>query len=1163
MLSHPLRLFRKTSLPILALAWLFMTAVVWGQSSGSSGSIQGTITDPTGAVVANAHISITNRATGQVQKIASSGTGTFSSGPLAPAKYEVRIEAPRFQTIVKTVEVEVGVTATANTQLTIAGSVEVAQVSGAPLAVNTEQPTVQGVLNAQQIDSLPINGRNFLDLAQLEPGVQIQDGGNFDPIKTGFSSISFAGRFGRTARIEVDGIDLSDETVGTTTQNIPASAISEFQISQSMMDLSTELTSSGAVNVVTRSGTNSWHGDGFYLFRDAAIAAHLADHSVPFQRNHFGGRLGGPLMKNKLFFFLAAERIKQDLFNQVATGGNFIGVGGGFDSPFHDTSGIAKLDWQIKPDNFHFFYRFSYEQNLAFRSLAPEAFQPFKNTNRTPVHVAALDFTTGSYMHSVRFGFTHFKNKVVDASSGVFNPAPGISLSIGANPFCFDATDDICTGPAPGAEQGTTQQNVQTKYDGSKIIGSHILHYGFTHNHILGAVFLKILALGPAVNSPSTGVTISNTFAGGSSNPLNYPVQLVFLGNGLGFFSEIPAFGEPGGGLGPDNRIGWYLGDSWKFKPNLTLTYGVRYVHDTGRTDSDLGPLPVLDQLTPGLGKAVNNPAMNFAPQLGFAWDPANNGKTVIRGGAGIFYENSIFNNNLFDRPSRLAQGLFPSVQITCAGGNPIPFTLPGTSTLINPTFCGQPIGSVFPQIIQLQQQYQAATLAAGPATNAGFIGNTRSATLGSAVFAPDYRTPRSTQMNIGVQREIGKGVVFTADYVRNVQTHTLLAVDANHVGDARFFNKTNASNAISATNASFGCGASVSSAAINCAIAAGAAIQDYAANGLDSGTNICGGGPCPTAAFAGTNSTFGTMAMLFPIGRSVYNGLQASLRANRMNPFKGVKNLNWQFSYALSRANSTAADSDFINNALDNANPTRFIGPNGLDRRHQFSFGGTLDLPQAITFSAISHFYSPLPLTLRVPGAGAGGIFISDLTGDGSGDGSGSYPLGDVLTGTNVGAFGRDFGTGNLNSKISSYNQKNAGQVTPAGQVLIQNGLFTLAQLQSLGGVQQKIALAPQNEAGLDWLRALDLKLGWAKKIRENLVIEPSVSLFNAFNFANFDSSRNTLSGVLTGTVGSINGTTLTARNTGLTNNRVTLGSGTFGVGAPRVTEFGLRLSF
>src|SRR5205807_9025264 len=128
-----------------------------------------------------------------------------------------------------------------------------------------------------------------------------------------YSSISFGIRIGHTARIEVDGVDISDETVGTTTTGVPASALQEFQISQSTLDLSQELTSSGGVNVTTRSGTNAVHGEAFGLFRDSSIAAALPGPPSPFQRSQFGGNLGGPIKKDKLFFFLDAERTKQDL----------------------------------------------------------------------------------------------------------------------------------------------------------------------------------------------------------------------------------------------------------------------------------------------------------------------------------------------------------------------------------------------------------------------------------------------------------------------------------------------------------------------------------------------------------------------------------------------------------------------------------------------------------------------------------------------------------------------------------------------------------------------------------------------------------------------------------------------------------------------------------
>src|SRR6202166_4072091 len=137
-----------------------------------------------------------------------------------------------------------------------------------------------------QVNNTPVNGRNFLDLAQLEPGVQIQDGTNFDPTKGGYSSISFGGRFGRTARINVDGVDISDETVGTTTQDIPASAIDQFQISQSSLDLSQDLTFPGAVNVTTKSGTNALHGEAFGFFRDHSLNAASPGAGDLYRRAH-------------------------------------------------------------------------------------------------------------------------------------------------------------------------------------------------------------------------------------------------------------------------------------------------------------------------------------------------------------------------------------------------------------------------------------------------------------------------------------------------------------------------------------------------------------------------------------------------------------------------------------------------------------------------------------------------------------------------------------------------------------------------------------------------------------------------------------------------------------------------------------------------------------
>jgi hypothetical protein len=1150
------------------------------QTTISTGSIQGTITDPTGGVVPGAQITISNKARGQSISLTSSGSGTYTSGALLPGDYVVRVEAKGFKTVELPVTVQVGVTTNGNVALQIGAETAVVEVQSSPLLVSTEQATIQGVMTPEQIEQLPINGRNFLDLAQLEPGVQIQDGGNFDPTKNGFSSISFGGRFGRTARIEVDGIDISDETVGTTTQNIPASAIQEFQIQQSTLDLSTELTSSGSVNVDTRSGTNAYHGEGFGFGRWHNTAARIAPTDLFFRREQFGARVGGPILRNKLFFFLDWERNRQDLLFPVQLTDPFTGLSGGFNSPFKEHEALARLDWEIKP-NVRAFYRFTYNKNINVAAFIPNTYSPFANRDNTPVEAAGVDFTTGTFTHTVRFGYTRFNNAIADAVSGtnIINLAPQIELAIGSSTSCLAAgADAFCSGPNILAPQATLQRNLQLKYDGSKVYRSHIIRYGVGVNRILGGGFAKFFGIAPAVRASFNTTTrafanTTNTFGGGDTNPLNYPVRRVFLGNGQGFFTEIPQLGFPAGGQF-DTRFAWYIGDAWKAKPNLTVNYGLRYVRDTGRSDSDLAPIDVLNQFGPGLGNRVHQPNKNFAPQLGIAWDPSKTGRTVIRAGAGLFYENAVFNNILFDRPGRLAKGLFFGTASPCPSGT---LVLPDGTVLtsfqgldIGTQICGQPIGRVAGVIAAMQTYYQQQTVAAGPQSNGSYIVNTLAEgvdSTGNQLISPDYRTPLSWQFNAGVQREIRPGTVLSVDYLRNVGLHFLLAYDTNHVGDARFFNNAAALNAINLTNASFTEANGVTpcppgTAGINCAIAAGASIVDYAGNGLDSGNSYLSGLPASLngltsdtgAAFPGINPNIGQNQMLFPIGRSVYNALQVSVRQNLQNPVPGVKRFSLVASYALSRFKSQAQDQDFINNATDFANINRFFGPNGLDRTHQLSFGGVMDFPYAFRVSFGSHIATALPQTLILPSTGApGDIFVTDITGDGT--------VGDVLPGTNIGSFGRDVKVNQLNNVISAYNSKLGGTLTPVGQELVSAGLFSPTQLAQLGALTPTLALAPKGEVGIDSLITFDLRLAWVfKPVKglESFTIEPNITMFNLFNNQNFDRPGQPLGGELNGGAGFVNGTTQSQRT-----NRTTLGTGVFGFGAPRMVEWGMRITF
>jgi hypothetical protein len=1162
--------FAAFAFVILAVVF-FAYQPACSQTTISTGSIQGTITDPQGATVPGAKITITSKGTGQSFAAPLSSTGSYNSGQLNPGTYLVRVEAAGFKTVQTTVEVQVGVVTSNDVALEVGSASAVVEVTAEGTRVNTVQTTLQSVLTADQIDNLPVNGRNFLDLAQLQPGVQIQDGSAFDPTKNGYSSVSFGGRYGRAARIEIDGVDISDENVGTTTQNIPQSAISEFQVEGSSLDMSTDLTGGGAINVATRSGTNQFHGEGFFDGRSDQLAARFAPVALPFARKQYGVRLGGPFIKDKLFFFGDWERTQQDQLAPVTLGAPFTSLSGSFNSPFRDNEYLARLDYVIK-NNWRVFARFNYENNLSSRGFVPNVYQPFSNIDHTKVYAVGTDFNTGAFSHSIRFGYTKFHNQIADGTTGtsIFNPVPGLAIDIGSDVICLSGVDVFCSGPNFLAPQVTYQSDKQIKYDGSKIIRSHVLRYGAEYNRLLGGGFASFVGTGPMVNANLTSVATPN-----DPNPLHYTAQTVLLGNGFGFASEIPEFNLPAGGLF-DSRVQLYFGDTWKVWKRFTLNYGLRYNRDTGRSDADLPGIPQWaafnNQFVSGLEKRINQPNHNFGPNLGFAWDPQGNGKTVIRAGGGLYYDNSVWNNVLFDRSTRLQKGFFLSNPPACANGGPLPVNV-GTTPLPLATFCGQPIGQVGQQIIAYQNAYQAAVKAAGPQGNINFIGNSNAAgpnSTGTFPLFPGYRSPRSWQMNVGVARELRPGTVLSVDYVRTVGLHWLLAFDTNHVGDARFLNMPAAVAAIAKTNTGFGCAATDT----NCAIGKGATIANYASNGLDSGLSVAGG-PCPTCAFGGVNPNVGQNQMFFPIGRSVYSGLQVGLKSDVKRPMRGVRNLNLQAAYALSRYKSQSIDQDFIEGAPNFANTNKFFGPNSLDRTHQLTIGTVMDLPLGFRFSTLTHWATALPQNITLPVSGTpGDIFRTDIYGDGAFGGNTTALIGDLLPGTNLGSFGRDVKVGGLNKAINNFNTNFAGQVTPAGQALVSAGLFTKAQLSALGGVIPALATAPANQVGLSPLYTTDFHLSvrlrpsriW-HRLPEQFVIAPEAAVFNVFNFQNFDPAGQLLRGSLctaaSAAAGGCGSGAINSTPVGSRTNLVTLGSGTYAYGAPRQAEFGAKISF
>jgi hypothetical protein len=1175
---------------------LVISSLAYAQES-STGNVSGTITGTRGASVNGADITITQKITGQVTRTTTSPAGTYAVRDLAPGEYDLHVEARGFQSTDLLVRIQAAATTTVDLRLQ-------RQVAPGPVLVNAETPEVRGVLGTGQLEQLP-SDRGFLDLTRLEPGVQLLDGEVLAPSKSGLAAVSIVGRNGRTTRMQVDGLDLTDESVGSTTTNLPVGAIQEVRVSQSLHPLSSGLASAGVVNVITKSSANDFHGQAFGNFRDkvVGVADFPGGEDNSYSRAFFGGHAGGALRKDKLYYFLGGEYFQQDLNAPVFFNHPFDALDGSYKSPFRDVELEGRLDYVLSPKS-RTFYRFTYDHGSAVNAFGGNNFQPLKSRDHTPGVAGGLDFSRGSSVHSVRFGYQRYANHIVDAVGGtnIFNPAPGLSLK-------FDGGSGFASGPNPQAPQKTTQQNIQGRYDGSRVWGTHTLRFGGAVDQINNLISADLFGLAPQVESgtdPASSVfAASGPFAGGASNPLNYAVDSITLGNGLSCFSENSAFGSPCSGFG-DTRIQAYAGDSWKLRPNLTLTLGVQYVRDGGRPNSDLPSIPCSavaasfaaqapctgsDNLlnsfgsVPAIGRRERRPNLNFAPQFGLVWDPGKSGKAVMRAGIGLFYDNTLFRDLLEDRVSRLATGQFNAqANDPCASHGVVIF--PGNVAQGAAGLCGQRIGNVTAAIAALQTAYQAANaLLTASSPNPSFLGQALNSQQG--LLAPNFQTPRSVEMNIGFQKQIRQATVFSVDYVRNLGTHYLLGLDTNHVGDASYLNTSAALNAINQTLAAnplsaacsraAGAGAS-SQAAVNCYLAAvpGASLVDFAAHGLDSGAQFLGGAPASRfgltpatgAAFPGINPQVGRNTMFFPSGRSLYSGLQVALDSQISSSSRMVRGASLQLAYTHSSFRSNLAggigDQDLLPLAADFNHPTAFFGSASQDRKHQFSLASVLDIPYGARLGFIAHFASPLPETLFIPAREGvpGEIFRSDVSGDGSFGGqsqTGASSFGDILPATNIGAFGRAVKASSLNTVIGNYNAGFGDQLTPAGQALANAGLLSRSQLLQLGADSPAIAAAPPGNVGLAWLRTFDVTLSRPLRIGDRLILEPSVSAFNVLNFANFDAPGSTLSGALNGTAGAVNGTTAADRVA----SRIGPGSGAFSLGAPRQLQFGLKLTF
>jgi hypothetical protein len=1063
-----------------------------------TGSIEGVITDPGKAVVAGATVTVTSSATGQTFTATTNDQGFFTFRSLQPGVYSIRVEQAGFSAATAdNIVVQVSQVARADVSMKVGAPTETVQVQigDTDLQVDTTRQTVDGVITGRQITTLPLNSRNFLDLAVLEPSVTVADGGAIDPTKVNaYRAVRVNGGSGTGTRVQIEGIDVTDETVGTTTANFSTDSVQEFNLQRSSFDLGTSLTTSGAISVATRTGGNKFSGSGFYFGQDNRFDARpgFELNSPEFHRDQEGYRFGGRIIKDRLFFFSNYERFNQANFSSF-TSGDFPGFNASSTLPIKTHYIQHRLDGVIRND-IKVFYLHNYNDD---NSTGGSIRSPFQNVDWTNTHVIGANITGSRFTHAIRLGYVNFNNRIESQELAGFefprNSGTAFQVNVG----------DISIGPNTLAPQQTYQDNFQYKYDGNAIWGKHIFRYGGEINHVILGGFANFA--GPlSVSGDLTQPTVP-----GSADPLTYTLTTFTIGPNSGFFTPFPAHNLPFGGR-TGTRYAFFVGDQWKLLKNLTLNLGLRYNYETNFFGGNSLPrIAELDRFAPNLGTPPKYPKNAFSPQVGFAWDPFGDGKTSIRGGFYLAHEANIFNNSLFDAEARIALGISPTFfdETGVFGPDNAPIVVNGipgclAADVANGDYTcltGRSIAAAMPYLAQLNTALQSAYANlsnynpnAAPNEFTVLNGN------GEIVYGNDYKIPYSMQFNIGFQRELFKGNVLTVDFVRQHGIGLPVQLfDLEHRRDARFFNEAAARTSIATRIGTTPANVNPTTIAAYLATHPGTSISTFA---LANDT-----------IWPGATSL--TNARLTMGGFQLYQALQITLNGRLKNDYFNVmqigghhlfRDFNYTLSWAWATNKSTSGIGrpEFLASATNNKDINADFGPNQLDRRHIVTVSVSNGLIGGFRLDHIYRFFTPTPQNLRIPNnRGSSGIFTSDFNGDG---GNGTTPRVDTLPGTNIGSFGRGIrDIAELNTALLNYNNTFAGHLTPAGQRLVQAGIFSEAQLVALGATLPVIPLVPSSNPDPfeNYFRA-DYRLSRPVKIwKEGWILEPSISFFNVFN--------------------------------------------------------------
>ena len=1131
-----------TILSIVILAGMGMQAY----AQNATGAINGIVSDPNNEMISNAVVTVTNKATGVTRKITTKSEGTFRFENMVPAEYEVKVEAQGFITQIQNYIVQVGQTTTGNFSLTIGATSQTIEVTGGAPILNTSDSGLGGVVTRNQVESLPLNGRSFLSVAGREPGVTVTYQARSGVLnQNDFFQVGVGGAPSYMTVISVDGARANDRITGGTSQNFSAETVQEFQINTIGFDLSIGTVSAGAVNIVSRSGGNDFHGSGFLFFRDHNMAAFPGlTRNCPglttdsplcrnadtrkrledpfFVRRQYGGTVGGPIINNKLFFFANYERSDQVGAQPIAftdpllTGLNHIGQ-----VPFDQHLIGVRLDYNLN-EKHNIFVRGNIDKNDSVAGSGMESTWIASSNYSYQTQLGLTSVLKPNLVNDFRFSYSYYRNRLFPPSQEEcerLSSDPAFCIGVGGTQISFFG--GLTIGNNANTPQDRHPRTYQFTDNFSWTRGSHRIRFGATWEHIsshgswfrnYAGTFSTFSPLTVQATNPTLYETLpASVKPGYTGRPPTYAELL-----------QLPVSGQLTIGIGDggqpveylydklttNNLIRLYLQDSWQIRPKFTLNYGLAWSFETNDVYHELDRPQYLAPTGIRLDK-IPYDTNNFDPALGFAWSV--NSKTVVR--SSISLHHSSGNRTYLKLQDQILIGPAGSGLVSAASGavpNPR-FGEPGQPQFLNfatnqpVDFRAQDMVNYLPTlrgILESNNRYNGTDLSIRNIE----VRKSAPAAGSEAIFDANFRTPYTIHFNGGVQRQITSNLTISADFVmrRGVKfgANEFMLEDINRWNRFSGYTLLASGTAIPVRNPVI-------------PACTGAQAND------------------PKAQCSVNSIYYGQPGIL-----SRYNALQVKLDKRISNGFSITG------AYALARYTTWNSFTSYEDYRLNS-------GVSGATPLHSFTFSGIWDLPkyggdQRLVRGLLNGWQ--LSTIMQMRSRDISSVTLGTL--DPEGDGLFVFRL----PGTDINSFGRGQDADDIRQLVAAYN----AQYPAAPDTQLRN--IGRPNRDALGTAYPYIVLPDDFSSGDSFLTH-DLRvtrsISIGEKVRLNLIAEG----FNIFNIANLTGYSGSLaSAAYIRPTATVPGRPNPNNNFGRATNRV---SPIFGTGGPRAFQFAVRLNF